>query len=1099
MQGMNIILKTIFAVLLVLLAVPTNDYHITGTVTDVSGEPISDVRIELYNQEDELILFDSTSKAGTYELVHTATGIAETGDVINNFEVGEAYPNPIGNNSPTSISQIPVQISHWDDYQIEVYTITGQLVTQTQKALQSGTYTLNVSLPKAAGVYLVRVTGNGTSKVRKVTSLTGTQARIDITPGGSFSPTNDYFPSKQKAASQGLTLRVVGGENYISQEITISTPGSYTKDFILEPLGDFSCEDIELSAQATQPSVLVGLTGITEQLGSNPTAKLVFSDTESGGEKVIPTYVERINANEAKFLTPLHPINYMAGGETELIITSEDESVICSGIPFTISSMEPAPGLLSQTVDELETVFEDLAAKFGFGPEELRTANIHELDGFQKSIAVGLQMISSENNPNNLRNLLEGSAPALQEYEKDELFEVVEAVLAISGFDDKISTFSQELISANNHHEYDPNALTSWPNQQQSKIKSATLPDKFATPEHLNEMMNSHQYFANANSGINHEIREVTGLVLGSISVATGVIGLAPVSAATGLSAAAIAMIQLATEIAEHTLPSELQAMELEVDKGPEFLEETAEAGTWNATITARSKEWTLDYPTLLGNIPGLGNFAKILRKSGLIKKASQEMTELMIDIFQTHYTAIWNESGGPITIDSQEWGIWVEPGRTNEEDYFYWTLQTREQETNVKPFELGEVENAIHFTPYAVGRSRLIVSTQNDKFLGQLRTNNLFLEVKKIKITIQENNSRSSRSVHRIGKYENYEIDFWAELENSIDPGVKWELTVVEGLPPTHFGPPLTAEEIITLVGPSDLEERAVYSITATSMAKERLRSKKDAPSRTATTTVIVEPLELTVIPNPTCLELDMTPAPFTAYLDTEEIPISELSYQISGPGSLSSSGAYQPSKEGFVNITFTYELPNSDRQATAEVHFITREDCGQISVQSSKFNYTTDYAYAEIVNLEQFGGENLSSFSGFWANSDSETITITADTDISDEGEWTRDFFEEVGYHLPRQWWQMVNFIDANGDEWVTPETVPVVAGKENIKLTISRTEVDFAGVQLGIIDGTFTVPLRNYTAWIERDQEITTVVTGEIQAIPVFVRPSPTPPSY
>lgn len=1089
--------KGVFVLFIVFSTILLNEeYNFNGTVTDKNGESISDVRLELHDHQGNLIAFDSTSNDGTYQFSYIPTSLEESENEISDFKLGEAYPNPILKNTTSGKTKIPFQVSKSHTYQVEVYTITGQLVTRTEQSLHSGTYTVNVGMPKAAGVYLVRVTGNGVSKVRKITSMMGSSASINITPGRHLKSSN--VNRKKSASSQVLTLKLIGGADYMDQELEIDEPGDYTHNFVLESVNVSACEDVKLAATSGLPSNMISINGITDDFGDEPNGWVRIPDEVNNNDtEQIPAYIERINDTEVEFLVPVHPIDNMEGGDIELIISNEEETVSCAGLEFEIEPMEPAPGTLANSVDELQDAFEDLAGSFGYDPEELKSADVHSLDTFIQSIALGLQMIDGASNPNNLKNILAGTAPIFDEYENsEEQFELVEAVMAVSDFSGKLSELSGNLKSAAQHAGYNPLDRDSWPELENAKLNDRELPDEFASPKGLDDLMASQSAYAAQNDGLLREIEEVAGLALGSVSITTGLTGFAPISTATGLSAMVISLNHIAMDIAENTLPSELQSLELTAEP-LEYIEEEVEPGKWGATIVARSNGYTLDTPTILSNIPGLGKASSILRQKGVISELTEELTDLAIDIFQTHFTAIMESGEGPFTIDPKEWGVVIEPGLDGVSDHFDWELSSQEKETDIDPFEFEgpEEENESNYSPKAVGKADLIVRTESDKYQGQLRVANVSLEMKKIEINIQENSSRGSRTTHRIGVGENYQIELWAEVENAVDKRVEWNYTVEEGPEPLIFEPTITNEEPILLVAP---EEEALYAIEAKTLTTDGLRGLDEAPQRNATTYVLVEVEEevesLTVTPDPACVELDMTPPPFTAYLGTEEIPITDLSHEIDGPGTLSSDGAYQPSAQGFVTIYFTYEDSDLEEPLSAEVNFIARDECGQISVQSSEFNYTTHYASATVNDHEEFGGDLFSSFNGTWS-SDPTTIVISAGTDISDEGEWSRDFYWTTGSPDPN-WWQIATFVDAFGDEWAVDSDEAMISNDEDIKLTINRVEETFEGVQLGIFDGEFTLPFRNVTASIERGEDITTVITGQIQSIPLDVGPNPEP---
>ena len=89
-----------------------------------------------------------------------------------------------------------------------------------------------------------------------------------------------------------------------------------------------------------------------------------------------------------------------------------------------------------------------------------------------------------------------------------------------------------------------------------------------------------------------------------------------------------------------------MQALDLNASP-TRYNEDNDEIGEWEATLAATSSGWTLDAPTAIGAMPGMGKLTSIIVNNNLIKAATQEMADLAIGIIQTHMMSIWEEPSG--------------------------------------------------------------------------------------------------------------------------------------------------------------------------------------------------------------------------------------------------------------------------------------------------------------------------------------------------------------------------------------------------------------------------------------------------------------------
>ncbi|MEX0720239.1 MAG: T9SS type A sorting domain-containing protein [Balneolaceae bacterium] len=1066
-RTLSILLVTLFVVNMTAdMPEPANEYKIEGTITAPDGNPAAGLAVELHNTEGEVIATDLTSSNGTYLINYSTTSSqAENAGKITEFELGDVYPNPVGAGAVAGKAQIPVQIAKNNTYQIEVYTINGRLVTRSEHSLSSGAYTVDVGLPETAGMYLVRVRGEGVNEVRKLTSLSGNNASINIRKGNNF-PQNRM--TKNTADGESFTLKVLGESQFQDQSIEIEDPGDHIYNFSMVLQSTFeTCSDLELAETSSTPGNEIVIKGIGEKFGDEPWAWFYDdSDGDPGEENRHLTYVERVSDNEAFMVVPLHPGDKMDGGTGTLVLFNDETGLTCPEIDFEIEPLTPAPGTFLSMVDDMETFVENEAQRLGHNPETLRNldlANLNEDDWDAAPFASLLQIIDGPNYPNNLRARLSGNAPDY-DYEP-EAFELLDALLAKS---DSLIFFE----------EYEDNL--------EASMKIVTGPActetafDITTPETLDCWMKEHEFFDKYVKQNWDMLSNGFEKYLSLLSVSPDPLTQSTTDALTSYSQFFSMMLSMVS----HILPSELVGMT--IDANPEsFMEEETEAGDWEAALTAKSQDWTFDLVLAAGMFPvGPGAGTKILTRKANFSEGVQEAVE---SAFDDQLATILDTGIGKIEFEALLSEVTVDPEREEEDYYFNWELTEVETETGHPAVIFSDNDTGL--MPNAIGKSELRIETTGEEaFLGQESFNNIFLEVEPIEISIQEYYSRGSRTIHHIGEDEDFEIMLWAEVYNATDKKVEWELEVEDGPAPIQSVPAVTLEDPVHLIAP---EEDAVYKIDVTSLADEGLRSDGNAPPRTATTYIFVEkePKQLMVMPDPPCVTLDMTPPPFSAYLNTEEIDMNDLSWELEGPGSISANGAYVPAEEGFVSIEFTYDNSSLDEPLTSEVNFLAIESCGTITVSSSFFDYTATFASADSYYEDLDPVYQLSSITGAWSSP--ADIIITFPSNISEEGEWTREFVDP--WVDEYSWWQIPTFI-GSGDEWVQNNSYP-----NSHTFTIERREEMIDGKLVGFFSGSFTSKMLNWTEYENSGQEIHIVMTGEFTDVPYNFNPPGEVPSF
>ena len=1076
-----------------LLTETGHDYQISGMVTDTGGDPVSGVVVDLLDEQDVLIDRDTTSADGSYSVSRTASSSdpGPSGDTPDHFELGPMYPNPTGGQSI-----LPVRIADDGNYSIELYSVDGRLVTSLEERMNTGQHAVHISMPMSAGTYLVRVRGNGYSAARQVTSLSGSGPRLTVIHG-SASPasrreTEGQINRKQPFSvfdTEAVTLKVHGNglyEDYLTQ---FDIPGTHDYDIVLQPISVdpvVACADLQTTEDSSIPARYINLEGLFEVFGEKPMAWFYDATVDDPGENDRhPAFIERTGDDgEAQIGVPLHPANPMDGGTANIVIISENESIVCEGIPFEIEAMAPAPGTLAGIADNLEDMLTARAAAIGYAKAELLNADLSGLAPDVMPIAAGFQMLEGDGFSNNIRAIISGDAPIADDMD-DEAMALVEAAIAASGYAAALSSLNTELSNLPDMEAMTGVAsgkrLPDGPFQQSFGLDRVSL----SSPQALSNYMNAQSRCANANTGTAQASRVAGGLVL------TGVAFLVPPSApAAGVAALNLFLMDLILGICEDQYPSKLRDIQLALDPAS-FYEDSGETGEWEASLEAEANGYTLTWPDAIGAIPGLGKVGEkvgsIARQTDAIQGLVGETTEL-IQGFATAGLGL-NAESGPINYPATIYGpLMIDP--TTDEDYFTWDLVTQAE---TPPF--GFIDDDTGYEPLAAGEAELWVQTAQGVFEGNHSSAQGELEVHAIEVEIDilgmEN---TATNIIRMGPETMFgnEITLAASVEYAHDESIDWYYEVLDGPDPVTFDPFGPDNEMLFLAFMEESE--GSYMIYAESATRDGPRAGND-PIRYDHAAIIVsedeEELEslLHLTPRPGCVMPDQDDFQFTANLgEDDEIPFSDLDYAMSGPGSLSADGVYSPSGEGGVSITVAYNHPDYEDPPTDEVTFFVRESCGELAVSSPYFTYETgdvkaDYLESSLMELSNIFGDWPGLGPGGY-------IVLFAATTIGDPGEWVRELpWVEAPDHGTEKW-QISDFYDASGDEWV-----PRSEGVDDLSqyiLTIERTEEMLGDQVIGVVSGSFSMPMYNYSE-AERldlypDEYTRATFTGTFEDIPV-----------
>ena len=654
----------------------------------------------------------------------------------------------------------------------------------------------------------------------------------------------------------------------------------------LSGLVQADCSSITFSARSGKPGTVILVDELPEEFGDEP--YLWFYDAaKSGRGKAdrFPALIERTGPGQATVVLPVYPGNPMAGGTIEMVLESEDETLTCSPLTFTILALDPAPGATAAAFDKFEKALEHMVAVMGFDPAELSGQPGADDHPMLQTLSEAMNIIGGENNPDNVRAMLAGESTYFEsDYFSDSNLELMDAVLNTIGFLDQLNEL------------FDAMMLFDIPaDEEKSTARGNNRTIRHPVDLHNDMVLQS--YWQELLTGYVGLAIDISGVVIGTVGAL--VLPTAPLATVAGIS---LTMITIMAEMAAGSLPSQLLGFEMEAS--PEvYKEDEATTGEWSASLVARSRGYKINLPTIMGAIPGFGRIAKgvglLARKNPVLSEGLESATGFMYERTRDLFARV--EEGGA-GEDPKEFSVKIVPMRQAEKQTIEIRLITRQTELGGDPFVLtSDMEG---YNPIEVGVSELRIQTISGKFAGQSALNNRMLEIPPI--TVKAVPQTLYLSLGETGRFQ-------VTVENAIDKKVEWRI---------HSGGGGLA---ISPIGEDQLEVEALeagqYTLIAESIAETGPRSDR-YPPREARVLVVVSDL---IVNNPGCITPGET-FQFRPRMGSEEISFSELEYVIDGPGSISGSGQYVSSSTGDVTINFRLK---ENHEITAEVSFQVRDKC--------------------------------------------------------------------------------------------------------------------------------------------------------------------------
>lgn len=667
------------------------------------------------------------------------------------------------------------------------------------------------------------------------------------------------------------------------------------------------CSEITFSAKSGKPGNIITIIGLPDEFGQEPYLLLYLPGEESSGKKdAFPVYLELTGGGEAEFAIPINPANPMEGGEVQLVIESEDETLVCSSTTFTIQPMEASPGVFSAMVDDLESGFIHLATSLDYNVEDLLVADVLSLPAEVMGIAFGLQAVAGPDVPNNLRAmatgeiLMEGESQKLEPWE----MELIEAIIAGIGMDQDIKALKNAML------EVDLDETKNLRNQLHQKNNDIS-------PGTLQAMMLLQTSFENQNASTIRSLQNKVKTGIGVIGIGATLLRAPHVAAGAALLGSVATAGHLVYDMGEHLLPSKLADILLEANPSLYSEEDDGSEGNWETQLVATTNGYRVDLPSTIGALPGWGGISKRLVQMERLARFNPAGIGIGFDVTKDLVSMILTEFDAfGLDIPSEEYHVTFDPNRFGESMFFEWELRTIITEDGGPPF-VFKGGNDLVYIPKGVGQSEINIKTTGGLiFKGQVVEKRQILELKPIEIEIVREIGPGFTIGSPFFLEVGEELPLQAWVRNAIEEKVEWTVSPNNGgIEFVELGP-----NELTIAG----REPGNYIITAESLARTGARTNNQ-PVRKATAKVVVEQLRISI---PGCI-IKGEFHEFKAWFGDEQISFSELNWTISGPGNLSNTGLYSSPQTGQVQIEFSMKR-NED--ITAEVSFEVREKCPDI-----------------------------------------------------------------------------------------------------------------------------------------------------------------------
>lgn len=878
-----------------------------------------------------------------------------------------------------------------------------------------------------------------------------------------------------------ILITTIGLTLYSCSDSTTTGANEHEQPGTEDPITDDIhpvCEDLKILTDTGKPMDIIDIEGFQDDFGDEPFG-WIYSDEDD--ERLVPIYINADYPNEtAEFILPLHPIHWMDGGETEVTISNHDSTLICSGLQMTIEPLEPAPGETERFLDEFDAFITELINQLGYNLSELVDENVSSLPEEVAPLVVALRAFDDDYVENNIRAVLSGDAPILEgETLPEDALMAVDALFGKTGLANAFSTgFAAKESSLNR---------ASCSGYDKSNMPPACLDLQV-------KLQNQFQTSIEGVSGAFYQFSEdaLSAASIGLAVVALGTAGAAaPAAVAAGVAGNAMAIHNLFNDSMANVLPSQFTNFDLIA--GPvTFNEDSEEIGEWVGFVEFASRGTTITYAKIATLLPH-GKLLDNQIANEMIREVSNKVAQITLSM---GLTIIESQSEQGITLESTLFRSYITPDRDDDEIYFNWELNHRDSWDGSQAFEYyidlntGFIDE-LRYIPVVEGKTELRTRINDGAFNlspGPVQTEELILNPIEITVTPDE-------TVLYLSDFENddLKVEIAAEVENADDEKLEWDAedggegffiqNDNEGHEMTYFPP----------------EEPGTYLLVAESTTETGPRQGRTPPrSETVRVRVMGESDAQGLFflqPDPGCVALDEE-FTFNAYLgdpfdentDPVPIPFTDIFWDMRGPGNLSDDGTFTPDEKGVVDIAFLYEDPNTGNTHSNSTSFVVLEGCGELTVESDYFKYSTDCVSARLIR-QSFFSSDVSVISAAGWRGGGTNMNISMDYDIeSKTGSWTKSFVRTL---TGLEGWDVAFFIDEDGEEW-QPITAAEIENLSSETLEIERTEITLGDRNIGLLSGEFRITMFNLTESEQKnlysDERTISTFNGEFSFIPI-----------
>lgn len=211
-----------------------------------------------------------------------------------------------------------------------------------------------------------------------------------------------------------------------------------------EITAELSCDDLSIEVDTAEPVSVIKVTGVSAGLGEEP---LVWIYDANDEDTRVAAYLERLDGEDTELTIPVHPGNWREGGAVNIIVLNEGGDAACDPLPLYIEALEPSTTTVEEVITDLELSLHALTESYGYNVEDLKQGDIFDVELHHIGLASFIQALDGKNNPNSIRAILEGEAPAFQDVEGDtdspEFMELMNAIMEQAGLFTLLEEFTQ--------------------------------------------------------------------------------------------------------------------------------------------------------------------------------------------------------------------------------------------------------------------------------------------------------------------------------------------------------------------------------------------------------------------------------------------------------------------------------------------------------------------------------------------------------------------------------------------------------------------------------------------------------------------------------